>query len=349
MLRSSGDPSDDYCAICNNGGELLCCDGCPKVFHMQCHVSQLTVAPSDKWYCGLCTSDDVLRLNSPEDDATNCSANNVANTNKKRQHKVCERLLLELYCDFESTPFHEPVSKSVPNYHKIISTPMDFRTIRIKLMKNHFEKYQSVESFIKDVLLVFSNCATFNPEDTDIARAGRRLNGKFLKRCSDLLPYLDLNSFGLNPAMTQSTQSANIASTELEETSDNTNDTIEQDAAANANEIVDNTEDNMQEQTEEEDNNEVEEVPAVDDDQPQIKKRKIDGDNEGDDPIDPDCKLIETPKRVDERSDSQLPNISIKIKNIRTTTTSPDRVLCISSGEEDTGRDDEGRRTSASI
>lgn len=57
----------------------------------------------------------------------------------------------------------------VPNYHKIISHPMDFKTIRIKLVKNHFDKYQTVENFIKDVLLVFSNCATYNPVSPNCA------------------------------------------------------------------------------------------------------------------------------------------------------------------------------------
>lgn len=188
-----GDPSDDYCAVCANGGELLCCDGCPRVFHLQCHVSEIPGIPEslDKWFCGMCTSDDLLRLEAPDEEVTG----------KKRYHKidltpkerlVCERLLMELFCECESSPFHDPVSKAVPNYHKIISHPMDFKTIRIKLVKNHFDKYQTVENFIKDVLLVFSNCATYNPEDSDVGRAGRNLEGKFRKRCSELLPYINL-------------------------------------------------------------------------------------------------------------------------------------------------------------
>lgn len=33
------------CAVCRTGGELLCCDKCPKVFHLSCHVPALLNSP----------------------------------------------------------------------------------------------------------------------------------------------------------------------------------------------------------------------------------------------------------------------------------------------------------------
>uniref|UniRef100_A0A7N5JXS2 Zinc finger PHD-type domain-containing protein n=1 Tax=Ailuropoda melanoleuca TaxID=9646 RepID=A0A7N5JXS2_AILME len=32
------DPNEDWCAVCQNGGDLLCCEKCPKVFHLTCHI-----------------------------------------------------------------------------------------------------------------------------------------------------------------------------------------------------------------------------------------------------------------------------------------------------------------------
>lgn len=46
-MRESGEiESEDFCAVCSIGGELLCCDRCPKVFHLTCHVPSLLSFPT---------------------------------------------------------------------------------------------------------------------------------------------------------------------------------------------------------------------------------------------------------------------------------------------------------------
>lgn len=45
QLEAAEMESEDFCAVCLNGGELLCCDRCPKVFHLACHVPALNSFP----------------------------------------------------------------------------------------------------------------------------------------------------------------------------------------------------------------------------------------------------------------------------------------------------------------
>jgi len=45
---------DDDCYICYNGGDLICCDFCEKVFHMACHVPPLPAMPAGLWKCCEC-------------------------------------------------------------------------------------------------------------------------------------------------------------------------------------------------------------------------------------------------------------------------------------------------------
>ncbi|KAM4727908.1 autoimmune regulator [Anableps anableps] len=46
--------NDDECAVCKDGGELICCDGCPRAFHLTCLNPPLASIPSGSWQCEWC-------------------------------------------------------------------------------------------------------------------------------------------------------------------------------------------------------------------------------------------------------------------------------------------------------
>ncbi|XP_068610795.1 bromodomain adjacent to zinc finger domain protein 2B [Brachionichthys hirsutus] len=98
---------------------------------------------------------------------------------------LCRVLLAELERHQDAWPFLTPVNlKSVPGYKKVIKKPMDFSTIREKLVSS---QYQNLETFIIDVNLVFDNCEKFNEDNSDIGRAGHTMRKFFEKRWTELL------------------------------------------------------------------------------------------------------------------------------------------------------------------
>ncbi|XP_021505385.1 autoimmune regulator isoform X1 [Meriones unguiculatus] len=46
--------NEDECAVCHDGGELICCDGCPRAFHLACLSPPLREIPSGLWRCACC-------------------------------------------------------------------------------------------------------------------------------------------------------------------------------------------------------------------------------------------------------------------------------------------------------
>ena len=52
----NGDQHEDVCTKCYVGGELVCCDRCPRTFHVAC--AGLDAIPEGDWVCRVCSRDD---------------------------------------------------------------------------------------------------------------------------------------------------------------------------------------------------------------------------------------------------------------------------------------------------
>ena len=53
--KQEDDHHMEFCRVCRDGGELLCCDRCPSSYHMHCLIPPMTVIPEDDWFCPRCT------------------------------------------------------------------------------------------------------------------------------------------------------------------------------------------------------------------------------------------------------------------------------------------------------
>ncbi|KAL9186053.1 hypothetical protein ACHAXT_005291 [Thalassiosira profunda] len=54
---NESDNNDDVCAVCNDGGELLCCGTCNRAYHLACVVPKLSSVPPGDWKCAYCLAD----------------------------------------------------------------------------------------------------------------------------------------------------------------------------------------------------------------------------------------------------------------------------------------------------
>jgi len=145
----------EFCAVCHNGGEFVGCDRCPRVYHLECYIPELTAEPADGWICLLCRtkkefeklSNDNVRL-----------GGNMA----KRDRQVCVRLLFEVYNVYpESISFKLVKNLDFHQYRTVINKPIALDVIKSKLDIDHTDAYMSVADFVSDVRLMFQNCRTF--------------------------------------------------------------------------------------------------------------------------------------------------------------------------------------------
>ncbi|XP_071491269.1 transcription intermediary factor 1-alpha-like [Diadema antillarum] len=181
----SDDPNDDWCAVCNNGGELICCDNCPRVFHLDCHIPVLKELPGGAWSCTLC-----FDVNADEEEYARDVEAPPGFTS--REYKLCQRLLLEMYCLEDSDPFLEPVGPDVEGYHELITNPMDLSTIKVKLSYLPHCQYGTPSQVMEDLRVMFTNCYLYNGESSTLGQVAQHLQRYASRFTRRFLPeYLD--------------------------------------------------------------------------------------------------------------------------------------------------------------
>lgn len=53
-MEEEDDHHIEFCRVCKDGGELLCCDTCPSSYHIHCLNPPLPEIPNGEWICPRC-------------------------------------------------------------------------------------------------------------------------------------------------------------------------------------------------------------------------------------------------------------------------------------------------------
>ena len=110
-------------------------------------------------------------------------------------HSMLMQLLSTLQTSSAAWPFLQPVNgDEVHDYYDVIKEPMDLGTMERKLDQ---DQYETVEDFVKDVLLLVRNCKRYNAETTPYAKAANKLEKEMWKKIREVpeWSYLEAENF----------------------------------------------------------------------------------------------------------------------------------------------------------
>ncbi|KAI3518860.1 hypothetical protein L1887_07705 [Cichorium endivia] len=87
--KKGNDGSYFECVICDLGGDLLCCDGCPKTYHIGCLDPPLKRIPNGKWRCPNCCSESnsIEAIEKPDPTSKRSSRSKISIGKSKSKNK----------------------------------------------------------------------------------------------------------------------------------------------------------------------------------------------------------------------------------------------------------------------
>ena len=148
--------NDSYCWSCHEGGNVVCCDSCPRVFHLKCAHIDMEPPEDREWLCAICS-----RLRST-----------------KRRRGETPGNLTELLgfvlkkLKFEGTEqFQQEVKEEIaPGYRDLVFHPIDLCKIERSLCS-----YESTLHLRYEVEWLLHNCIIYNGNKHSLSKIARQI------------------------------------------------------------------------------------------------------------------------------------------------------------------------------
>ncbi|KAK4686728.1 histone acetyltransferase, partial [Tremellales sp. Uapishka_1] len=183
------------------GGTIMQCTMLPKIRYLEVHqiladqkaailAKIRTISKSHVVHPGLQVfknrkPDQEIKLSKEDvpgltESGWNPDLDEIIRQPKRNPHHVMLQLVLsDLQNENSAWPFQKPVDKNVVHdYYEVTPHPMDLGTMEYKLENNH---YQTVEDFVNDANLIFTNCRNYNGEKNTYTQLANKLQ-KALER-----------------------------------------------------------------------------------------------------------------------------------------------------------------------
>ncbi|KAJ0411898.1 hypothetical protein ATCC90586_005993 [Pythium insidiosum] len=190
------DSNLDYCEVCLSAGDLVCCDFCPRSFHLSCLKMTEKDLPEGDWQCAECRKPSYF-------DAFQATV-----AEKTTVVSKCLQIIKCLKSHPFAKPFLFPV-EDVPDYTSIVKQPMDLSTIEHKLQQQKYlvngsgtlqgagngsSRILHLGAFAEDVRLIWHNCKLYNDDGSGIVRAADELSAGFERLYQHVLDFVTSSS-----------------------------------------------------------------------------------------------------------------------------------------------------------
>uniref|UniRef100_T1EGP7 PHD-type domain-containing protein n=1 Tax=Helobdella robusta TaxID=6412 RepID=T1EGP7_HELRO len=127
IIREGMFQHEDQCRSCHKLGDLICCELCPSVYHLEC--VGLTEVPEGDWICSLCTQSHVKGV-------SDCLGDMEVEGMLSRHEPLGYDRHLRRYWFLSRRIFVESEDGNAVHYY---STPQQFEELYLSLDADHYE------------------------------------------------------------------------------------------------------------------------------------------------------------------------------------------------------------------